>query len=205
MNSSADGAKTGFDALRVAQQALIEQWSRLAQSFGMQLNATAGQPFGSFFFGGAFGPAPQQPPDTQQWLALTEKFRTQFERLNQYWVEVGRVAAADFSAQLASRQRLDDTPLEMRALYDLWVDCAEDSYSKTAHNDEFVALLAEMFNLLARCRIERQKMLEPWAADLDLPTRAEMNSLHRTVKELRASVRALTPFAAAQKKPRASR
>jgi hypothetical protein len=42
-------------------------------------------------------------------------------------------------------------------------------------------------------RVEQQHELELWARQFDLPTRAEVNSLHKQVKQLRAQVRVQTP------------
>jgi class III poly(R)-hydroxyalkanoic acid synthase PhaE subunit len=92
-----------------------------------------------------------------------------------------------------------------RALYDLWVDCAEEIFAKLAHDPVFIALLGESLNSFMRLRKRQSSMLEHLLKQFDLPTRAELNSMHRKLKELGARVDALTASEPAKPAPRSKR
>jgi class III poly(R)-hydroxyalkanoic acid synthase PhaE subunit len=77
----------------------------------------------------------------------------------------------------------------IKSLYDLWIECAEEVYGGVAHSPEYSQLIADLANSSNAVRAEQQRELESWARQFDLPTRAEVNSLHQQVKELRAQLR----------------
>lgn len=86
-----------------------------------------------------------------------------------------------------ARQRIES----FRALYDLWVECGEQAYRRLAHSPSYAKLQAELSNATMRLRARVQKVLEYALKQFDLPTRSELNSLHRQVRELREQVDAL--------------
>jgi class III poly(R)-hydroxyalkanoic acid synthase PhaE subunit len=75
-----------------------------------------------------------------------------------------------------------------RALYDLWVECGEQVYSKLAHSEAYAKLQAELGNASMRVRARMQTVIEHGLKQFDLPTRSELNSLHRQVRELRTQL-----------------
>ena len=79
------------------------------------------------------------------------------------------------------------TPIaSFRDLYDLWVECGEQVYAKVAHSDSYAKLQAQLGNATMRFRARQQKIIEYAMKQLDLPTRSELNSVHRQLRELRA-------------------
>jgi class III poly(R)-hydroxyalkanoic acid synthase PhaE subunit len=84
------------------------------------------------------------------------------------------------------RERDPQQPIgSFRELYDLWVECGEQVYGELAHSPAYSKLQAELGNAAMRLRIRVQTVLEHGLKQLDLPTRSELNSLHRQVRELR--------------------
>jgi class III poly(R)-hydroxyalkanoic acid synthase PhaE subunit len=91
------------------------------------------------------------------------------------------------------RQRGAADPIDsFRALYDLWVECGEQVYSKLAHSEAYSKLQADLGNATMRTRARMQTVIEHALKQFDLPTRSELNSLHRQVRELRAQLEQLT-------------
>jgi class III poly(R)-hydroxyalkanoic acid synthase PhaE subunit len=89
-------------------------------------------------------------------------------------------------------KRLADSPPALKSsaeLYDAWIDCAEGTYHQAAHSDTFARLLAELCNISSAIRVERGKLTEQIARHLDLPSRTEVDTLHRQVRELRLAMR----------------
>jgi hypothetical protein len=78
-----------------------------------------------------------------------------------------------------------------RALYDLWVDAAEEAYAEVAMSPEFRAAYAELVNTQMRLRQRMQAEVEHHAAQLGLPTRSELDGTHRKIQQLTRELRAL--------------
>lgn len=92
-----------------------------------------------------------------------------------------------------------------RALYDLWVDCAEEIFAKLAHDPAFIELVGESVNSFMRLRKQQSSVLEHLLKQFDLPTRAELNSMHRKLKELTIRVDALIGGGPAKRTRRSKR
>jgi hypothetical protein len=69
--------------------------------------------------------------------------------------------------------------------YDAWIESAESAYATLAHGATFARLLAQLCNTWSALKVQRGKMLEYLCRQLDLPTRAEVDSLHQQVRLLR--------------------
>ena len=98
------------------------------------------------------------------------------------------------------KKRFDGAPLSSKSpadLYDAWVDCAEGAYAQAAHGERFARLLAELCNISSAFKVERGKLSEQIARHLDLPSRAEVDSLHRQVRALTTAMRAAATSSAA--------
>jgi BMFP domain-containing protein YqiC len=50
---------------------------------------------------------------------------------------------------------------------------------------------AELSNAMSEWRVAQREAYEHWARQFDLPTRAELNSLHQQVKQLTDALRKL--------------
>jgi class III poly(R)-hydroxyalkanoic acid synthase PhaE subunit len=94
------------------------------------------------------------------------------------------------------KKRVDLPPKSPAELYDAWIDCAEDAYHQAAHSDSFARLLADLCNISSAMKVERGKLTEQLARHLDLPSRAEVDSLHRQVRALTAALHRPAPAAA---------
>ena len=87
------------------------------------------------------------------------------------------------------RERPAADPIDgFRALYDLWVECGEQVYGKLAHSEAYSKLQAELGNATMKVRSRMQSVIEHALKQFDLPSRSELNSLHRQVRELRMQV-----------------
>ncbi|MDE2308833.1 MAG: pha synthase subunit protein [Xanthomonadaceae bacterium] len=78
----------------------------------------------------------------------------------------------------------------LKALYDLWVDAAEEAYAEIALSDEFREVYGEMVNSQMRVRQRQQEQAEQICRQLGVPTRAEVSSLGERLQSLRRELRA---------------
>lgn len=95
-----------------------------------------------------------------------------------------------------------------RELYDLWVECGEQVYAQIAHSEPYCQLQAQLGNATMQLRARQQKLIEHTLKQFDLPTRSELNSVHRQlrdqarlVRELKEQVVALQAAAAGTGQP----
>jgi hypothetical protein len=77
----------------------------------------------------------------------------------------------------------------VRALYDLWVDAAEEGYAEIALSDEFRKVYGDVVNAQMRVRAQLQQEVERIGVDLGMPTRTELNSVHKRLHDLRRELR----------------
>jgi hypothetical protein len=73
----------------------------------------------------------------------------------------------------------------VRDLYDLWIECGEQEFAQLAHSEAYCRLQAELANAAVQLRSCQQTLIERALKQLDLPTRAELNSVHKQLRELR--------------------
>jgi hypothetical protein len=145
--------------------AFLDAWKSLAQSMGAQ----AGVP--------ALGPAREHLEIIQKMSDLGAQFQRTY---------------AEFTAHLASIPQ--DAMQGIKnpnagAAYDEWIESAEAAYATLAHGATFARLLGELCNTLNALKVQRGKLLEYFARQLDLPTRAEVDSLHQQIRALREQSR----------------
>lgn len=78
----------------------------------------------------------------------------------------------------------------LKALYDLWIDAAEEAYAEIALSDEFREVYGAMVNAQMLERQLMQQQLEELCRQLGLPTRSEVDSLGKRLQEVRREQRA---------------
>ncbi|MDZ7841982.1 MAG: poly(R)-hydroxyalkanoic acid synthase subunit PhaE [Gammaproteobacteria bacterium] len=82
-------------------------------------------------------------------------------------------------------------PASIRALYDIWVDAGEQVYAERVAAQEYMRLHGRMVNALMAYRRRAAKLVDRWATIANLPTREEVDALHRKLKETRDALRDL--------------
>lgn len=158
----------------------------------------------------AQGEADARQPAFNRWLELApigyfREHQAHAQELAKAFDEHGRVAAqlsgviarvhADALESLAKKtaalaqagQPVTDT----RCLYELWIECAEQAFAQHARSESFGRLQGEWVNACLRVRVAQQTIAEEFLKSLDLPTRAELNSVHKRLKELRERIERL--------------
>jgi hypothetical protein len=78
----------------------------------------------------------------------------------------------------------------LKALYDLWVDAAEEAYAEIALTDEFRESYGAMANSQMRVRSLQQQQTEQLCQQWGLPTRREMDTLGERLQQVRREARA---------------
>lgn len=82
-------------------------------------------------------------------------------------------------------------PASIRALYDAWVACSEEVYAERVATEEYMKLHGRMVNAAMAYRRQSGKIMDQWAKAANLPTREEVDALHRKLRDTRRQLRAL--------------
>lgn len=111
--------------------------------------------------------------------------------LTSLWNDIISQALRAFGDQAGAKLRAGETFTSIKSVYDLWIECAEVAYGKVAHSPAYGKAQADLGNTMAHLRIEQRKQVEAISKHLDLPTRDELNTVHRRLKDLKTEVRLL--------------
>jgi Poly(R)-hydroxyalkanoic acid synthase subunit (PHA_synth_III_E) len=117
-------------------------------------------------------------------LDLGKQFQQRCGELTQQSSSVMQDALQIMQKRIEAKESLLTSPAD---LYDEWIDCAEGCYAQVARGDDFARLFAELCNIASAIKIERGKLAERIARQLDLPSREEVDTLNRQVRLLAAA------------------
>ncbi|MCW5582154.1 MAG: class III poly(R)-hydroxyalkanoic acid synthase subunit PhaE, partial [Luteimonas sp.] len=76
-----------------------------------------------------------------------------------------------------------------RALFDLWIDAAEEAYADIALSKEFREVYGKLVDAQMRLRAGVQREVEQASALFGMPTRTEVDAAHRKIVELERALR----------------
>lgn len=128
--------------------------------------------------------------------------------------KISKNAFDRFELKLAEREEPGRQISSVRALFDLWVDAAEDAWAESALSKDYRHVFGELANAQMQLRAAAQAIGEQSAQTLGLPGRTELDSAHRKIAELERQLRrvqrsqaeaAPAPVVRAQAKPAASK
>jgi polyhydroxyalkanoate synthase subunit PhaE len=121
-------------------------------------------------------------------LGLIE-YQEQNGRYNTLILKASKRSFELFESKLAAREEPGRQIDSLRALYDLWVDAAEEAYAEVALSAEFREVYGALVNAQMRMRSQFQQEVERIATDLGMPTRSELDSIGQRLQELRRELR----------------
>ncbi len=114
-------------------------------------------------------------------LDLGKQFQQRCGELTQQSANVMQDALQIMKKRIEAKESLLTSPAN---LYDEWIECAESCYAQAARGDAFARLFGELCNIASAIKIERGKLVERIARQLDLPSREEVDTLNRQVRLL---------------------
>ena len=94
-----------------------------------------------------------------------------------------------FEGKLAAHEEPGRQIASARALFDLWIDAAEEAYAQTALSQEFRHVTGALSNAQMRLRAAIQLEVEHMTGLLGMPTRTEIDSAHRKIADLERALR----------------
>ncbi len=120
--------------------------------------------------------------------------------------KASRDAFSRFESKLASHEEPGRQISSVRALFDLWVDAAEEAWAELALSQEYRHAFGTLVNAQMHQRAAAQAIGEQVAGTYGWPERGELDSAHRKIAELERQLRRMqrsgTPAAAGDEEPR---
>lgn len=113
------------------------------------------------------------------------------ERFNALLQKVQREGMARFEARLREHSEPGKQISSSRALFDLWVEAAEEAFADAALGPEYRQVFGELVNAQMRLRKCGQDLMEQQLKSLGLPSRQELDSSHKRAYEMQRELRAL--------------
>jgi class III poly(R)-hydroxyalkanoic acid synthase PhaE subunit len=163
-------------------------FEQLSQSFAPFL-AQAKQEGMSWLQAPAFGYAREHQEHYQKMLAAFAEYQEALKHYNALILKSSQRSFTILEDKLAERSEPGRQIDSLRALYDLWVDSAEEAYAEIALSDEFRKVYGDVVNAQTRVRSQIQQEVERVGTDLGMPTRTELNSVHKRLHDLRREFR----------------
>lgn len=99
--------------------------------------------------------------------------------------ELGLKCVERFEQKLKTLASEGKSVSAARELYDLWVDCCEEVYGEYVSTDEYAELHAQLVNTLMQVKRHAGALIDESLGAMNMPTRREVNTLHRRLQETR--------------------
>lgn len=131
----------------------------------------------------------------ERWQQLAQAYKDYQHQVGQYdqlMLQVAQDAFARFERKLEEHAEPGRQLQNARALFDLWIDAAEEAYAQVAMSDDFRHAYGGLANAQARLRLGVQREVEQVCTQFGMPTRTEVDSAHRKIVELERTLRKLT-------------
>jgi class III poly(R)-hydroxyalkanoic acid synthase PhaE subunit len=128
----------------------------------------------------------------ERWQALAQAQLDYQEKNNAYNALMGQtlqLALRRFEDLLAKRSEPGKQLGSARALFDLWIDAAEDAYAEVALSPRFRETYGDYVNAQMRVRAALQREVEQTCEMMGVPTRTEIDAAHRKIVQLEREVR----------------
>jgi class III poly(R)-hydroxyalkanoic acid synthase PhaE subunit len=136
------------------------------------------------------GLAREQTEAWRELMAAQAACQALEQELRAVWVKVQSDALGLVEKMLRERKPGQGIN-NYRELYDLWVECGEKVFAQVAHSESYAKLQAQVGNAAIQLRAKQQAVIERGLKHFDLPTRAELNTVHKQMRELRERVTTL--------------
>jgi class III poly(R)-hydroxyalkanoic acid synthase PhaE subunit len=165
----------------------LESWMAQAAPY---LGNLRGE-MGSFLQTPAFGLAREHQERLQKLGRAQIEYQERNNDYNGMLAGAAQRAFELFESKLAERAEPGRQIESARALFDLWIDAAEEAWSELALTTEYRENYGRLVNALMQLRGGFQREAEVAVGLFGLPTRTELNASHRKLAALEREVRAL--------------
>ena len=178
------GSNPMLDAMRGlnGQGAMsFEQLGAQSQAFAQQMQQEAS----SWLNVPTFGLTRASQQRSQQVVQAMAGLNEAQQKYQQQMLKATQLAFTKFESKLGERSEPGREVTSLRGVYDLWIDAAEEGYAEVALSKEYKDAYGELANAQLRVRKFVQEELERSAQSLGMPTRTELDAVHKKMADLR--------------------
>lgn len=165
----------------------LQQWAEDAspylEAWRKELTAMLGMP--------AFGFSREHQERRQKLVQAQIDLQEKVSAYNALLARAGERAFEIFENRLAECSEPGRQIESARALFDLWIDAAEEAYAEIALSDEFGHVYGQLVNAQMRAQAALQGEVEQMCRALGMPTRSEVASGHRKLHQMERELRGL--------------
>jgi hypothetical protein len=174
-----------FRAMRGPGAQGVEQWMDAAKPW---LDAWRRES-GSWLGMPAFGLGREHQERLQRLAQAQADYQEHENAYNALMLQASQRAYEIFEKKLAERAQPGQQLTSARALFDLWIDAAEEAYAGIALSPEFRAVYGARVNAQMRLRQAVQGEVEQMSAVFGMPTRSDLDAAFRKITELERALR----------------
>jgi class III poly(R)-hydroxyalkanoic acid synthase PhaE subunit len=130
----------------------------------------------------------------QRWQQMAQAQLDHQEHSQAYqalMAEAGKKAFERFEAKLAEHSEPGRQLGTARALFDLWIDAAEEAYAEIALSPKFREVYGQFVNSQMRVRAALQQEIEEMCGLFGIPGRTEIDAAHRKIAQMERELRRL--------------
>jgi polyhydroxyalkanoate synthase subunit PhaE len=181
-------AFSGFDPLA--------QWQKAAAAMGVSGQWLEGLPL---MQGGGDWQAQMQKILGMPGVGYTREWQEDIQKMTSLWLEhqkahqeyveifthVGLNTITRLQNKLTNLSGSENPVSTLREVYDLWVDAAEDAYAEMANTEEYALANARLVNSLMAYKQKARAILDEMMAMMNMPTRRELNSVHKRLHDMK--------------------
>ncbi len=121
------------------------------------------------------------------WFAVQQRARAYEAVVAGAWMEANK----RFAAEYQERVRAGTAPTAPKEALKLWLDTANRSLLETHRSEQFLEAQGELLRHGMDFLLTEREMVESLVEPAGLPTRSELDEVHRSVLDLKRRVRAL--------------
>ena len=131
-----------------------------------------------------FGPMREHQERWQGLAQAQQDYQRSLLDYEQTMLHVAQLALARFEDLLSTRAEPGQQITSARALFDLWIDAAEQAYAEVALSPEFRRVYGSLTNAQMQLRLSVTTEIEQICQQLGMPTRTEVDSAYRKIADL---------------------
>jgi len=125
---------------------------------------------------------------SREWVNLREQSLRYRQIIIAAWMRAFERFSATVGKDLGDE---DKTPPDWRTLMNSWLEIANDELLRTQLSDDFLSAQRDLLRASIDFRARQHEFIEEFCEANAMPTRTEVDDLHRTVTELQREMRAL--------------
>lgn len=139
----------------------------------------------------AFGYSREQQERTQEFSTATLEWQEAVAAYNALMLQASQQGFERMQSKLAEREEPGRQLDSLRAIYDLWIDAAEEAYAEIALSEKFQSVYGNLVNKQMAVQQLLNTEVEHATEKVGMPTRRELNSVHQRLQDMRRHINEL--------------